>query len=360
MNPDALKLTTYFGERDRAGGRFLADALIDLYARRETRASVLLRGIEGFGLTHHLQTDRLLSLSEDLPVVSVAVDTRERIEAALPDVGELHGHGLITLERARLWTRSADAPPVPGRSAKLTVYLGRRQRLRDAPAHVAVTAIMHEAGVAGATTLMGVDGTAHGLRRRGRFAGRNPDVPLMVIAVGDSERIDVAAELLGAALPNPLMTVERVQVCKRDGELLARPRVLDAADASGLALWQKLMVYAGEQARHDGRPLYPQIVNELRGAGARGATVVRGIWGYHGDHEPHGDRLLSLRRHVPVVTIVVDTPDRARGWFEVIDDLTDETGLVTSELVPALRARAPGAGHGGLLLADDLVDPDGG
>ena len=30
---DALKLTTYFGERDRAGERFLADALADLYAR---------------------------------------------------------------------------------------------------------------------------------------------------------------------------------------------------------------------------------------------------------------------------------------------------------------------------------------
>ena len=33
MNEDCLKLTTYFGERDRAGDRFLADALLDIYAR---------------------------------------------------------------------------------------------------------------------------------------------------------------------------------------------------------------------------------------------------------------------------------------------------------------------------------------
>jgi PII-like signaling protein len=50
MSVDALKLTTYFGEHDRYGGRFLADALLDVYGRHELRTSVLLRGAEGFGL----------------------------------------------------------------------------------------------------------------------------------------------------------------------------------------------------------------------------------------------------------------------------------------------------------------------
>jgi len=44
---DCLKLTTYFGERDRTEGAFLADALLDLYARHELATSVLLRGAEG-------------------------------------------------------------------------------------------------------------------------------------------------------------------------------------------------------------------------------------------------------------------------------------------------------------------------
>jgi PII-like signaling protein len=38
---------------------------------------------------------------------------------------------------------------------------------------------------------------------------------------------------------------------------------------------------------------------------------------------------------VPVVTIVVDSPDRVGRWFEIVDELTSETGLVTSEMVPA-------------------------
>ena len=46
---DALKLTTYFGERDRAGGRFLSDALVDVYARHRLRTSLVMRGVAGFG-----------------------------------------------------------------------------------------------------------------------------------------------------------------------------------------------------------------------------------------------------------------------------------------------------------------------
>ena len=73
MNEDCLKLTTYFGERDRTNGRFLADALLDVYERHALQVSALFRGSAGFGLKHRLHTDRLLTLSEDLPIVSVAV-----------------------------------------------------------------------------------------------------------------------------------------------------------------------------------------------------------------------------------------------------------------------------------------------
>ena len=88
MNADSIKLTCYFSERQRTGGRFVADALLDLYGQHQISASILLRGTEGFGLKHHLRTDRSLTLSEDLPLIAVAVDHRPRIEAVLSDDAE--------------------------------------------------------------------------------------------------------------------------------------------------------------------------------------------------------------------------------------------------------------------------------
>jgi PII-like signaling protein len=48
VNEDCRKLTTYFAERHRTEDQFVADALIDLYGRREVEVSVMLRGAEGF------------------------------------------------------------------------------------------------------------------------------------------------------------------------------------------------------------------------------------------------------------------------------------------------------------------------
>jgi PII-like signaling protein len=354
VNRDCLKLTVYFGERDRIGRRFLADALVDVYARHELETSLVLRATQGFGAKQLLRTDRLLTLSEDLPLVSVAVDTRPRIETALAELAALRFDGLVTLERARMLTDSfetVELPGEPGEATKLTVYLGRQERAGGRPAHVAVVDLLHRRGIAGATVLLGVDGTARGVRRRARFFGRNAQVPLMVISVGDGARIAAALPELGALLSRPLATLERVRILKRDGVRLAEPRQLPGRDASGLEIWQKLMVYAGEQSRHGDELVSTELVRRLRGAGAAGATSLRGVWGYHGDHRPHGDSFWRLRRRVPVVTILVDRPERVRDWFAIVDEVTSETGLVTSEIVPAMRVTGPGMRAGGLRLA---------
>ncbi|HEX6712357.1 MAG TPA: DUF190 domain-containing protein [Thermoleophilaceae bacterium] len=326
MNEDTLKLTIYFGERDRTADRFVADALTDIYERHALQASVLLRGIAGYGAKQHLRTDRQLTLSEDLPVVSVAVDRRPLIEQALEEIRPLRFDRLVTTERARLLTGQL-APVELGGETKLTLYLGRQERAGGRPAYQAVVDRLHAGGIAGATVLLGVDGTAHGERRRARFFARNAEVPLMVISVGDGGSIAAVLPELEQLLARPLATLERVRVLKRDGQRFGAP----AADGP----LQKLMVYAGEQAQHGGRPLYAQLIRRLRAAGAAGATCLRGIWGYHGDHAPHGDTMWQLRRRVPVVTVIVDAPDRIARWFEIVDELTTETGLVTSELVPA-------------------------
>ena len=144
-------------------------------------------------------------------------------------------------------------------------------------------------------------------------------------------------------------------VCKRDGELLERPHALPGTDEHGLALWQKLMVYTSESARHGHQPIHRALIRALRQRkSSRGATVLRGIWGFHGDHEPHGDKLFQLSRHVPVVTIVIDTPQNIADSFDVIDEFTKEQGLVTSEMVSALLSVDPA------LLSVDGEDRHGG
>jgi PII-like signaling protein len=248
------------------------------------------------------------------------------VRAAAPSAGPRQGKERSppanrprTHQRARAWIAAS--------------CLGRHERIDGEPAFAAVCRVLRDAGVSGATVLLGVDGTVGGERRRARFFARNLGVPLLVLSIGQAESIERALAALAPVLPSSRYVIERIRVCKRDGELLHAPS--DTTPAGLGPELAKLTVVVSEAARHAGRPVVPELVRRLRAEGAAGATSLRGIWGFHGEHPPHGDRLLSLRRHVPVVTEVVDSPARIATLFAIADELTAERGLVTSEPVPA-------------------------
>ncbi|TSD94243.1 DUF190 domain-containing protein [Skermania sp. ID1734] len=351
---DSLKLTTYFGERQRVENQFLADRLLGLYAQREIATSVMLRGIGGFGIRHHLRSDQTLSLSEDPPVAVVAVDAKAKIDVLLPHVLDLKRRGLLTLERSRrvVDTAGIRLPEELNEAAKLTIYVGRQQRSSGTPAFRAVCDLLYRRGLDGASVFLGVDGTVGGRRQRARFFDRNTDVPMMIIAVGDGPKISRVVPELSALVDDAVMTLERVRVCKRDGQLFERPHALPGVDEHGLSLWQKLMVVTSESALYDGEPIHRALLRKLRESDhARGATVLRGMWGFHGDHRPHGDKLFQLARRVPTMTVIVDTPENIARSFDVADEVTREQGLVTSEMVPAALTRDGDTDHGGTRLA---------
>lgn len=106
---EALLLRVFVGESDRWSGRPLYEAIV-LKAREEGLAgATVLRGLEGFGASSRIHTTKILRLSEDLPIVIELVDTEERIRRILPQLDEMVGEGLITLEKVQVITYRHDA-----------------------------------------------------------------------------------------------------------------------------------------------------------------------------------------------------------------------------------------------------------
>jgi PII-like signaling protein len=95
---DALELRIHVGEADRWHGRPLHEAILARLLERGMAGATVLRGIEGFGHNAHLHTAKLLRLSEDLPIVIDVIDGADRIRAILPELDEMVGDGLITVQ----------------------------------------------------------------------------------------------------------------------------------------------------------------------------------------------------------------------------------------------------------------------
>jgi len=326
------KVSHWFGERDRVNGGFVSDVLLDRMVARGMSSAIVMRAAGGFGPARVLRSDDLLTLSEDPSVVVTAIDDGSRIDDWLIEARTLQGRGMITVERCRPMS-AAIADPADDWEWKLSVFLGR------GPAgYVDVVRTLHEHGIAGASALLGVDGVVAGTRHRAGMLSRNRQVPSLVLAVGDQQRMVAAREDLSRIVRGVELTVERVRVCRRDGVELSEP------DQPGDTRWRRLTTYTSEAQLHAGVPVHRAIVQGLRAAGLTGATVLRGLWGFHGDHEPHGDRLWQLGRRVPVVTTTVDTPDRIDRAYELVAELTSDRGLVTVENVPEVFF--PGADAG--------------
>ena len=342
MNPtgtEIMTLTAYFAERERNGGRFLAEELLDRYDQRSIATSVMLRGIASFGPAHVVRSDRSLSLSEDPPVTLTAVDSADRIVPLADEVADVLDRGVLTLERGRTLPDPASSEDV-----RLSVYLGRRQRVAGAAGYLRVCEVLHRLGFLSAEVFLGVDGTVSGQRRRARFFSRNADVPLVVVGVGTAAQADAALTELRPQLADPLITVERNTLCKNAGRTFAEPSMVTGG-------FLKVTVRTDEDSRYEGTPVHRALVSRLMQTDhANGATVLRGIWGYHGAQAPHGDQLFRLARHVPVSTVIVDSAESIAASYPVIDELTGGHGLVTCETVPAMLAVDSGRTRGGLRL----------
>ncbi|MGW2638907.1 DUF190 domain-containing protein [Streptomyces sp. NPDC001348] len=98
LTGSALRVTVFVGEHDTWHHKPLYSEIVHRAHAAGLAGASVFRGIEGFGASSLIHTSRLLSLSEDLPVAIVIVDTEERVRAFLPQLDELVTEGLVILD----------------------------------------------------------------------------------------------------------------------------------------------------------------------------------------------------------------------------------------------------------------------
>jgi PII-like signaling protein len=104
LTGERMLMRIFIGESDRAQqgpyrGKPLWEALMLDFRERGFAGTTVIRGMSGFGANAKIRTTLVELMSFDLPIVIEVVETEENIRAALPDLDQMVGAGLVTLER---------------------------------------------------------------------------------------------------------------------------------------------------------------------------------------------------------------------------------------------------------------------
>lgn len=94
----ALRLTVVLGESDQWHHKPVYTEIVHRAHAAGLAGASVFRGIEGYGRANHIHTTRILSLSDDLPVLVVVVDFEEKVRAFLPQLEDLLTGGLAIVE----------------------------------------------------------------------------------------------------------------------------------------------------------------------------------------------------------------------------------------------------------------------
>jgi PII-like signaling protein len=99
---ERMLMRIHIGESDKWHGKSLHGAIVEMLRKEGFSGATVLRGVAGFGGSSVYHTDKILRMSQDLPIILEVIDAAERIEKILPRLDEMVDGGLITLEKVRV------------------------------------------------------------------------------------------------------------------------------------------------------------------------------------------------------------------------------------------------------------------
>lgn len=91
------RIRIFVGETANWHGKSLYRAIFDLAAQHHVLAVTIQRGIEGFGPEHHISTERLVEMADNLPIIVEIIDTIQHIEPLITKLDPLVQSGVMTV-----------------------------------------------------------------------------------------------------------------------------------------------------------------------------------------------------------------------------------------------------------------------
>jgi PII-like signaling protein len=222
----AKKVTIYVGQDHQYHGESVYAAILEFLLYHKVSGASATRGVAGFDADHHMQTDRILVLTTNLPMKVEFIETPEKVEELLPKLHEMVGTGLIEIqdttivkssESSKQAARQVGSPPLKsqGKAKLMRIFIGENDKWNGQPLHKALIESMRANDIAGVTVYQGILG--YGANRRihkDTALSLSHDRPIMLSVVDTEERLRTFLPTLDDMVQQGLVVFSDVDVIK--------------------------------------------------------------------------------------------------------------------------------------------------
>jgi len=108
----AVKVCVYLGDGAKHHGIPVYTSILDFLFHNGVYGATVLKGVAGFGSTHRLHSAHILEISDHLPIKIEFIETREKVDAILPELEKRTGCGIIEMQETTIL--------IPAKQCKLT------------------------------------------------------------------------------------------------------------------------------------------------------------------------------------------------------------------------------------------------
>jgi PII-like signaling protein len=222
----AKKVSIYVGQDHQYHGESVYAAILEFLFYHKVSGASVTRGIAGFGADHHMHTDRILVLTENLPMKVEFIETPEKVEELLPKLHEMVGTGLIEIQDTTIVkptqvskksARPEEAPSLKreGKAKMMRIFIGENDKWNGKPLHKALIESMRSNDIAGVTVYQGILG--YGANRRihkDSALHLSHDRPMMLSVVDTEEKLRAFLPVLDEMVQQGLVVFSDVDVIK--------------------------------------------------------------------------------------------------------------------------------------------------
>jgi PII-like signaling protein len=218
-----------------------------------------------------------------------------------------------------------------GPAKKVTVYVMEGQSYHGTACYAAILDYLFFRGISDATVVRGVAGfgTDHKLHTD-RLVDLSDQMPIKIEFLESADRVQEVLPKLTEMACHGIIEVHDTTVIRPvppDKKLQAE---VPAAKLESKAKMMRILI--GENDKWNGKPLHQALVQALRANDIAGVTVYRGILGYGANRRIHKDSALNLSHDAPILLTVVDSEQKLRAFFPVLDQMVQQGLVVLSDV----------------------------